>query len=282
MPTISPARTVKIDAVERELVALVERLQALGVEQRLARRRVPLLHLEAHLPADHHLGELRFGGGLRIALADDLAAAQHADAVGDLEHLAQLVGDEDERLAGVAERADDAEELGDLLRRQHRRRLVEDQHVGGAEEHLQDLDALLRADRDLLDDRVGVDLEAVLGADLAHLLARLRHVEMVERAGRLDAEHDVLRHGEDRHQHEMLMHHADAGVDGVLGAVEVGRLAVDEDFALVRAVEPGEDVHQRGLAGAVFAEQAENLSGPDIKVDVGVCDDLAEALGDAA
>ena len=99
---------------------------------------------------------------------------------------------------------------------------------------------------------------------------------------RLDAEHDVFRHGEHRHQHEVLMHHADAGADGVAGAVEADRLAVDEDFALVRPVEAGEHVHQGGLAGAVFAEQAEHLAGADVEVDGVVGDQIAEALGDAA
>ena len=45
--------------------------------------------------------------------------------------------------------AQDLEQLGRLLRRQHRRRLVEDQDVGAAVERLQDLDALLLADGDV-------------------------------------------------------------------------------------------------------------------------------------
>ena len=107
-------------------------------------------------------------------------------------------------------------------------------------------------------------------------------VEAVEGADRLDAEHDVLGHREHRHQHEVLVHHADAGADGVAGAVEMGRLAVDEDLALVRPVEAGEHVHQRRLAGAVLAEQAEHLAGADGEVDGVVGDQITEALGDAA
>ena len=42
---------------------------------------------------------------------------------------------------------DDREQLGRLLRRQHRRRLVEDQDLGAAVERLQDLDPLLLARR---------------------------------------------------------------------------------------------------------------------------------------
>ena len=36
------------------------------------------------------------------------------------------------------------------------------------------------------------------------------------------------------------------------------------------------------FAGAVLAEQPEDLAGPDLQIDVGVGDEIAEALGDAA
>ena len=65
------------------------------------------------------------------------------------------------------EAADDAEELVDLARREHRGRLVEDEDVGVAEQRLQQLDALLLADREVLDLGVGVDREAVVLAELA-------------------------------------------------------------------------------------------------------------------
>ena len=102
-----------------------------------------------------------------IGGADDAPVPQHRDAVGDREHLAQLVGDEHDRLALVDEAADDAEELVDLARREHGRRLVEDEDVGVAEQRLQQLDALLLADREVLDLGVGVDVEPVLLAELA-------------------------------------------------------------------------------------------------------------------
>ena len=62
----------------------------------------------------------------------------------------------------VGELAERAEQLVDLLGDEHRGRLVEDQDLGAAVEHLEDLDALLVADAELGDEGVGVDLEAVL------------------------------------------------------------------------------------------------------------------------
>ena len=117
----------------------------------------------------------------------------------------------------VGEAADDLEQLARLLRRQHRRRLVEHEDVGVAVERLQDLDPLLLADGDVLDPRLRVDGEAEALGDLAHAVVRLAEVE--ERAGvrRLVGEHDVLGHGHHRDQHEVLVHHPDAGVDRGLG-----------------------------------------------------------------
>ena len=52
-------------------------------------------------------------------------------------------------------------ELVDLLRGEHGGRLVEDEDLIVAVEHLEDLDALLHADGDVLDLGVEVDLQAV-------------------------------------------------------------------------------------------------------------------------
>ena len=93
-------------------------------------------------------------------------------------------------------------------------------------------------------------------------------VEHAQAAGLLAAEHDVLGDGEDGHQHEVLVHHADAGRDRVARGAELHRLAVHEDLALVGLEQPVEHVHQRGLAGAVLTEQAVDLARLDRQVDV--------------
>ena len=62
---------------------------------------------------------------------------------------------------GVAELAQVGEERVHLLRHQHRGRLVEDDHLRAAVEHLEDLDPLPLADPEVLDQLVGIQLEAV-------------------------------------------------------------------------------------------------------------------------
>ncbi len=110
--------------------------------------------------------------------------------------------------------AHDPEQLVGLLRGQHGGRLVEDEQVDVPGQRLEDLDALLGADRQVLDLGVGVDVEAVSLAELADHLAGLSEVEEAC-PGRLVAEDDVLGHRHDRHELEVLVDHADAPADRV-------------------------------------------------------------------
>jgi hypothetical protein len=55
---------------------------------------------------------------------------------------------------------------------------------------------------------------------------------------RLGAEDDVLEHGEVVGQHEVLVHHADAGAIASVGERKLTRLAVDGDRALVGRCTP--------------------------------------------
>ena len=87
---------------------------------------------------------------------DRPAAAQHRYAVGDGLDLVELVRDEDDGLALLGHRAERLEERFGLLRSEHGGRLVHDQDARLAVERLQDLDALLLADRELPDRAFGL------------------------------------------------------------------------------------------------------------------------------
>ena len=126
----------------------------------------------------------------------------------------------------------------------------------------------------------GVHVEAELLGDLRDPLARGVEVEGAGEAGGLVAEHDVLGDREDGDEHEVLVHHADAGRDGVAGTGEVLDLVVEQDLALVGPVEAVQHVHQRGLAGAVLAQEAVDLARLDRQRDPVVGDQRPEALGD--
>ena len=69
------------------------------------------------------------------------------------------------------------EQLVGLLRGEHGGRLVEDQQVDVAGQRLDDLHPLLDADRQVLDDRLGFERQAVLARHLAHELVGRRVIE---------------------------------------------------------------------------------------------------------
>ena len=211
---------------------------------------------------------------------DQLPAAQDGDPVGDVEHLVELVGDEDHRLAARREAADHLEQLLGLLRREHCGRLVEDEDVRLAIERLQDLDALLLADGDVLDLRRRVDGQSVAVRDLLDAALGLVDVEHDPAPGRLLGEDDVLGHRHHGDEHEVLVHHPHAGPDRRARSAQTHGVPLDHDLALVGVVEPVEDVHQRRLAGAVLAEQRVDLALEQVEADVVVGDDPREALRD--
>ena len=80
----------------------------------------------------------------------------------------------------------------------------------------------------------------------------------------------------------MLVYHADAEVEGVLGRANDDLAPVDVDLALVGVVDAGEHIHERGLAAAVLAEQGQDLALVDVEPHPVVGLDRAEGLGDVA
>ena len=146
--------------------------------------RLGAFNVQLDLLADHHLGQLGLVGVLCGDVADILALAQDGDTVTDGQDLMQLVGDDDDRLAVGLHVADDAEQLLGLLRGQNCRRLVEDQDVRAAVQHLDDLQRLLLADAHLVDLLVKVKGELVLFADGAGLVVDLFQVELLAAAHR--------------------------------------------------------------------------------------------------
>jgi predicted neutral ceramidase superfamily lipid hydrolase len=57
------------------------------------------------------------------------------------------------------------------------------------------------------------------------------------------------------------------------------RRAVDVNRAGIGTNDPGKDLHQCGFAGAVLADQCDDLAGGQIEVDAVECDDTRKALG---
>ena len=197
-----------------------------------------------------------------VAVADILAALQHHDPVADREDVLQAVRDDD---LGDAVLLQLEHGLEQPLGRHHREvggRLVEDDDARLERDGAGDGDRLLAAARQALDalvDRVDVDLEA-----LQHLRRPRAYILLAvdeEALARPAAEEDVLADVHVPAEREVLVDHLDADVAALVRALEMDRLAGDEDLAGVALVGAGEDLHQRRLAGRVVADEAEDLAG---------------------
>jgi hypothetical protein len=161
--------------------------QVLDIEDGFAGLRRSLVDDQLHVSTDHHRGQRLLVGLVRRGVAHHLAVAEHADLVGDAEHLPQLVTDEDDRAIALGQLADDLHQFGDLGRREHRRRLVEDEAAGVAVQGLEDLDPLLDAHGEVLDGGLGVDRQPETLGQFLHPPVRLGAFEPAERPGGLDA-----------------------------------------------------------------------------------------------
>ena len=189
------------------------------------------------------------------------------------------MGDEQDALALGLEAAHDIHELVNLLRSKNCRRLVENQDLIVAVQHLQDLDTLLHTDGNVADQRVRVDLQAVLFAQGHDLFAGLVLLQKaVLRI--LDAEDDVIEHREALDQFEVLMHHAYAQCVGIVRVVDLDFFSVFLDRTLLRLVQTKEHAHQGRFTGAVFAQQGMDLALAQLQGDIVVGFDTGEFLGD--
>jgi hypothetical protein len=72
---------------------------------------------QQHLAPDHRACEPSLGRAFARNRLDELPAPEHADPIRDLQHLVQLVADEDDRFSLGLELVDDLEQLLRLLRR---------------------------------------------------------------------------------------------------------------------------------------------------------------------
>ena len=144
--------------------------------------------------------------------------AQHRDAVGVAQRLLQRMRDEDHRHAVAAQGPHQVEQMVGLLRRERGGRLIEDDDARLVEHGARDLHHLPLRRRQRAGKLRGIDLEVQPLQHLPGGVANLAH--RVE--GALPAEHDVLRHGELRHQAGLLVDHRDAEAAGVLRRGEGG------------------------------------------------------------
>jgi hypothetical protein len=182
-------------------------------------------------------------------------------------------------LARARHRAQHAQHLVGLGRRQDRGGLVQDHEATAQVELLEDLDLLLLTGGQARDRAVEVEAERDGGHEGGQLIRFRTPVD--DRGDLVARHHEVLRHRHARHQREVLVHHPDSERVRVVRRPDVALAAAHDDLARVRLVIADETFHERALAGAVLAEQRGERARLDSHGDVVERGEGAETFGHA-
>jgi hypothetical protein len=139
---------------------------------------------------------------------------------------------------------------------------VEQQEAGAVEQTQAQVEPALHAAGEALDPVTRPIGEADPGQALIDPLPQLAAGEPVQRA----PERQVVAGGQVLVDRDLLRHHPEVALDR--RRLEPDVAAVHQDPAAVGLENPRDHAQRRGLAGAVGAEQAEDLAVPDLEGDV--------------
>ena len=196
-----------------------------------------------------------------VRSATSAAVAQHHDPVGDGAHLVEPVADEDHDAAGARVPARELEHAVGLGRAERRGRLVEDQHQRLAAERLRDLDHLALRDRERVDpppQSARRDRPRRAAPCAAASIAR-RSTSTRRSLGRRPSSRfsATLSWPTSGNSCETI---ATPSACACSVPPRVEQLARDRDGAGVGRHRSGDHAHHRRLAGAVLADEADDLA----------------------
>ena len=272
-----------LDTASPRPEALVD-MQSLHAQHRFRADALRTFGAWLGIAADHGADELRDVALRRIEVRDDAAVAHHDDPVGNQGELVQPMGDVDASHVLCANLPHPFEQMDRLGLRERRRRLVQDEDAGcRLRKCRRDGHQPLGGWAQLAHRRIRIGLDA---EELQSL--RGEGVEAV-------LVHDAVPCGQHAHEHvvgdaevrrdvQFLRHQHDAGGLRLAHVAKGDAAAVDRHLSLERVagIDPGDDLHQRGLARAVLADDGQYLARADLQVHVRQRRHAGERLADPA
>src|SRR5262245_60132150 len=191
------------------------------------------------------------------------------------------MADEDDGHAPVAKASDRRKETLDLMRRECGSRLVHDQEARTRREGLCDLEQLPIRHTESTDRRARPDVDFEPIEDSLGFPTHGAPIDRTPAVPQMPAGEDVLGDGQVGEDRRLLVHRDDPETVCCLRVADVDEVPVDANLALVGLDDPGEDLHQRGLAGAILTDERMDGAGLDGEADIGQCIDAAVALRDS-
>ena len=223
------------------------------------------IRLFRELPAGHVEGE-----GLpievpRAAGGGVLPAPEDRVALGYLEDLVELVGDEEDRDPPGLEALDHGEEGFHLLLGQGGGGLVHDDELRVLQKGAADRNELAVRDREVLHALVEVDGEADEGDGVGSDGPCPAVVHQLAAVHELHVQGEVLHHGQVGEDGEILVDDLDAEGDGFHRGEPGEGTSADLDAARIGLVDAGDHLDEGGLARAVLAGEAMDLCRADLQ-----------------
>ncbi|MCY1226554.1 hypothetical protein D9M72_387890 [compost metagenome] len=205
--------------------------------------------------ADHEAHQFVLADIGNQALIHHRSIAEDGVAIGNAEDLVELVTDEEDRLAVSLQPLDKRIEFVDFLVRQRCRRLVHDDHLGIDGKRAGDRDEMFLGNAEITQADRRIEIGTGARKQRARISIELLPVDQAEAIARCMAEEDVFGDRELIEKHGFLVDRGDAGTRCGKCRREMDLLLRNADRAAIRLIDAGQDLHQRRLSGAVFADQ---------------------------
>ena len=256
------------EAIAAEITNLQHGLQLIILNRHVGLRFLPvrLRVIRQKTLNQHFLGEI-----LDRSFQRDDAVAHNRHMRRNLEYLGQAVRDIDEGNALLLQILNRLKQSLHFVEGQGAGRFVQNQNLRIAHQTTQKLNELLLRDGQ----RACLALKVEVKAQLLHAdIQTLFQLAFIL----IEAHQDVFQNRHVREEHRLLRHQIDAVCQRCGRLSELNRFSVNEDIALITGVDAHDNLHQRGFAGAVAADQRDNLARVHTQVDSLEHDVLPERL----
>jgi len=202
---------------------------------------------------------------LRRTVHDDPAGLDHVAVVGDGQRLREVLFDQQDGDAGFVDTLDHVQHLGDELRRDAPRGLIEHQQLRARHQAARDCQHLLLAAAH----RAGELRRALLenGEQVEHLVDVRGDPGLV--GARVGTELEVASHRQFRKQAAPFGHERQPERDAFVRRQRVYGPSLEGDAAAVERIQAGGRAQRGRLAVAVAADEGDDLAGADLQGHVG-------------
>ena len=231
----------------------------LGFEDDLLRWRALRSMLMLETFADHELRKLLFGRLLRCRCGDHLASAHNSHPVSDLIDLSKLMGYENYRFPLFFQPSNHVKQLVGLLRRQERRRFIQNQNVCMAIQKLDNLYTLLHPDRELINSFCRIQVKTIEVGQFQYLLLRLFLVKTETSFCNFLSKRHIFCNAHIWDQHQFLMYHADAVCNCIGRITQMYRFSVYTKRSFIRLHKTVDCFHKCALSCTIFPKQGMNF-----------------------